>query len=114
MNPIFLTIRGELALRIIPDSIAHVDGHPILTRSYSIYNDTGKSNAIQFKKEEKLHLEKKDDPDYRGEIIFEKPGRFYRYVAEDEQRLDIFEIQELVEKLSEYRDDPSNWNLPEF
>ena len=56
MKPIFITVAGDLNLRVIPDSLAHVDGHPVITYSYTIYNDRNSGESSEFEKEVKLHL----------------------------------------------------------
>jgi len=95
---------------IIPDTMAHMDGHPILTYTYSIFLDTGFNSPLQARsKESVLHLEKIDDPNYLGHITFEKPGQLFNYTADTDNPLNSDEIQEIIENLTEVRDDPSMW-----
>lgn len=76
MQPIFFTVGAKLPLMVIPDSQAHLDGHAVLTYTYSIYRDRQHGQPAQAKsKETDIHLEKKDDPDYLGYIVFELPGQ---------------------------------------
>ena len=44
MKPFFITVDESLPLMIVPDSVAHMDGHPVLAFSYSIYKRT-KANS---------------------------------------------------------------------
>lgn len=39
MQPIYLHVDNKLPLMIIPDSVAHIDGHPALTYTYVIYKN---------------------------------------------------------------------------
>ncbi|WP_183566610.1 hypothetical protein [Mucilaginibacter sp. SP1R1] len=109
MKPIFITIKNSLDLIIIPDSEAHLDGHVAITASYSIYRNRHQTGDLLIRRESKLHLEKKNDPDYMGTIFFESPQESLSYIADGSQRLSVFEIQELVEKIINYRNTPSLW-----
>jgi len=74
MKPIYITVGNELPLMIIPDSRAHLDGHTILTYTYSIYKNskTASNNLVQ--QESELRLEKHKNINYMGYIIFENPS----------------------------------------
>jgi hypothetical protein len=37
MTPFYCTITGGMTVMVIPDTQAHVDGHPVLTYSYTLY-----------------------------------------------------------------------------
>ena len=39
MQPIYFEVDNHLPLMIVPESDAHMDGHPILTYRYAIYKD---------------------------------------------------------------------------
>jgi hypothetical protein len=110
MKPIYFTLGNRKKLMAIPDTTAHVDGHPVLTYTYSIFLDTGVNTPLQVRsKESTLHLEKIDDPNYLGYITIEKPGQLFNYTADTDNRLNSDEVQEIIENLSEVRDDPSLW-----
>lgn len=112
MKPIHITIAKKRPLVIIPDSHAHVDGHPVLTYTYSVYNDQKKGDKdLVLSKEASLHLEKNDDPDYMGYITFEQPGRLFTYTADGATDLSSDEVQEIIEQVSEYRDTPERWQI---
>lgn len=112
MKPIHITIDHKTSLIIIPDSQAHMDGHPVLTYTYSIYRDqkNGDRNQVS-SKEANLHLEKNNDPDYMGYITFEQPGRLFTYTADGATDLESDEVQEIIEQISEYRDTPNMWQI---
>lgn len=74
MQVIPIPVGARRDLLVIPDSQAHLDGHPILTYTYNIYQDSHDASVIA-RKEAALHLEKKNDPEHLGEIIFELPSR---------------------------------------
>lgn len=96
---------------VIPDTQAHLNGHTIITRTYSIFRDNGAGNPLLSRsKENTLHLEKIDDPDYYGFITFEKPGSLFTYTADGQQDLTSEEATELIEHLSDVRDNPQLWN----
>jgi hypothetical protein len=109
MEPFFTSVGKGLALMIIPDTVAHVDGHPVLTYSYSIYRNQQPNDALQERRENKLHLVRKSDPDYMGTIEFKIPGRSLNYITDGIGRLGPFEIQELVDRINAYRGDSALW-----
>lgn len=110
MTPLFLTLHDGLELMVIPDTTAHLDGHTILTYTYSIFQDIGAGNPLLSRsKESTLHLERIDDPDYYGYLTFEKPGKLFSYLAEGQRELDSNQVQELIEHLSAIRDNPASW-----
>jgi len=114
MKPLYFTLEGGLRTMVIPDTEAHLDGHTILTHTYSIFKDIGAGNPlIARSKESTLHLEAIRDPDYLGFITFEKPGSLFTYTADGQQELTSEEATELVEHLSDVRDNPALWTTSE-
>jgi hypothetical protein len=112
MKPIFITVTPKRPLIIIPDSQAHVDGHPVLTYTYSVYRDQQNGDREQLvDKETNLHLAKNEDPDYMGYITFEQPGRLFTYTADGSSELTSDEVEEIIEQISEYRDTPNLWQI---
>jgi hypothetical protein len=110
MRPIFTTVGKAHHLLIIPDSEATADGHVALTYTYSIYKDHfGGSGQYIERKERKLHLEVKDDPDYVGYITFEQPGKRFCYTADGSEELTGEEVEELIGIINYYRDSPQLW-----
>ena len=93
---------------VIPDTQAHLDGHTIITHTYSIFRDIGAGNPLIARSEEStLHLERINDPEYYGFITFELPGSIFSYTADGQLELTSEETTELIEHLSDIRDNPS-------
>ncbi|WP_345100810.1 hypothetical protein [Mucilaginibacter panaciglaebae] len=111
MQPLYITIDSYTSLVIIPDSEAHVNGHPVITYTYSVYrNDETLSGKFDIRgKYSKQHLEKQDDESYLGYITFELPGKIFTYTPNNLHRLNTEQIEQLVEEISHYRDTPSKW-----
>ncbi len=86
---------------IIPDVQAHLNGHTVLTYTYSIFLDNNKRDPKQvLSKESSLHLQRIRDPDYFGYITFEKFGPRFTYTADGKQELNADEMEQLVEQLT--------------
>jgi hypothetical protein len=111
MRTLYFTLENSLKIMVIPDTQAHLNGHTIITHTYSIFKDNGAGNPLLARtKESTLHLEVIKDPDYFGFITFEKPGAIFLYTADGQQELSSNEVTELIEHLSNIRDNPSLWN----
>ena len=111
MKPIFITISQGISLTVIPDSDAHVNGHPVLTYTYSIFRRK-RSNLSEVADPENLLLpEKKNNPNYLGYITFEQPGKLFTYTADGNDDLSDNDIQEVIEEISHYRDSPQMWSI---
>jgi hypothetical protein len=111
MKPLYFTLAGGLQVMVIPDTQAHLDGHTVITHTYSVFLDTGSGNPLLARsKESTMHLEQIDDPDYYGFITFEVPGSLFTYTADGQRELTSEEATELIEHLSNVRDNPPLWN----
>jgi hypothetical protein len=111
MKTLYFTLDSGLKAMVIPDTQAHLDGHTIITHTYSVFEDTGIGNPlIARSKESTLHLEHIKDPNYWGFITFENPGRLFSYTADGQKELTSEEATELIEHLSNVRDNPALWN----
>jgi hypothetical protein len=111
MKTLYFTLENDLKLMVIPDTQAHIDGHAIITYTYSIFKDTGLGNPLLGRsKENTLHLEEIKDPNYYGYITFERPGSMFSYTPDGQRRLNSNEVTELIEHLSDVRDNPTLWN----
>jgi hypothetical protein len=109
MRPLFFTLSNKLRLMAIPDTHAHMDGHPVISYTYSLYIDRDHgSNDQAERKETSLHLDKNSDPDYLGYITFEQPAHVFSYTP-GQQELTIQEVEEVIERLTIIRDNPSLW-----
>lgn len=110
MKPLSITLNDGLKLMVIPDTTAHLDGHTVLTYTYSIFRDIGAGNPlISRSRESTLHLEEINDPEYYGFLTFEKPGKLFTYTTDGRQELDSAQVRELIEHLSDIRDNPASW-----
>ncbi|RCH55302.1 hypothetical protein DJ568_08960 [Mucilaginibacter hurinus] len=105
MQPIFITLLNGRQLMIIPDTLAHLNGHAILTYTYSIFlHDHHDEVHAAITKENALHLQQNDDPEYCGYLTFEKPDSLFTYVTDGQNELESDEIEEIIEELSHIRD----------
>jgi hypothetical protein len=109
MKPIFFTLASNRHVMVIPDTEAHMNGHPLITYTYSLFIDQDKESPGQaLGKESTLHLEKIEDPNYLGFVAFEKPANVFSYTR-GKQELTIKEIEEVIEHLTLIRDNPPLW-----
>ncbi len=108
MKPFNLTVGNSLKVTVLPDSEAHMDGHPVLTYSYRLYNNKSLSADDIGEKESKLHLENDSDPNFMGVILFEAPDRLFTYEP-GHQQLSRDQLEELIEQITHYRDSPAKW-----
>lgn len=109
MRPLFFITQNKLPLTIIPDTMAHVDGHPVLTFTYSIYK--GQSEELLQARTNRQHLENIHDPDFMGVITFEAPGKMFTYTPHNGHSLESREVEEVIEFLNEFRDNPAHWKF---
>jgi hypothetical protein len=114
MTPITLTLQNGKKLMVIPDTVAHLNGHAILTLTYSIFADDGDHTPQKNRsRENTLHLDRIDDPSYYGFITFEKPGQLFTYNGDGELELTVDEVEEIIESLSRIRDNSALWASPD-
>ena len=113
MTPIFFKVGGNRPVKVIPNTQAQVDGHPVLTYTYNVYRDSGNDDFDEQQQESELLLEKKLDPSYLGYITFEDPGKMFTYTADGREELTSDEVEEIIENISHYRDHPGMWSLDE-
>ena len=110
MSPIFFKINPGLEVMIIPDTQAHANGHQIITYTYSVFkDDSGADPTIEQTKSSELHLTKHKDPNYMGFITFEDPGKLFTYTADGKLELSSSQVEEIIEHISHYRDNPGMW-----
>jgi hypothetical protein len=114
MKTLFFTLENNLKIMVIPDTQAHLDGLTIITYTYSVFKDSGLGNPLLARsRESTLHLERITDPGYYGFITFERPGSLFTYTADGGRELTAEESTELIEHLSNVRDNPALWNEPD-
>jgi len=106
MTPLFFTLENHRALKIIPDTRVHLDGHPILSYNYSIFLAGKKEPLKNIDKPSEVNI---NDPDYLGYVTFEQPGKLFTYTAVEGQALKAGEVEEVIEYLSHIRDNPALW-----
>lgn len=112
MKPFFFILHTDRSVMILPDTLAHLDGHTIITETYSVFNDTGRYDPnIPRSKESSQHLEDNRDPDYLGYIRFEVPDKLFSYQPGHLHRLHTDEVEELISLISEVRADPKIWTV---
>ncbi|MDB5158122.1 MAG: hypothetical protein JWR50_2829 [Mucilaginibacter sp.] len=104
MEAFYFNIGARLSLKVVPETRVYMDGHPILTNLYSIYKD-GDSTESSPQDDQ----QKQGDPNYMGYITFEMPGRVFNYIADGQQDLSREEMEEAVEQISNYRNNPALW-----
>lgn len=110
MSAIFFTISPGLKVMVIPDTKAQANGHQVITYTYSVYQDSGDDYTMQEEsKQSELHLTKHHDPNYMGYITFEDPGRLFTYTADGKLELNSSQVEEIIEHISHYRDNPGMW-----
>lgn len=109
MRPINVNIGTNLHLLVVPDSEAHVDGHPVLTYIYDIFRNRKIAEGQPVNADENLGPQKKVNPDYMGHITFEQPGKIFLYTADGTESLTSDEVEQVIEQITHYRDTPSLW-----
>lgn len=113
MNAFYITINKSDQLMIVPDVDVYVDGHPVLTYVYSIFSgdEDGPFTGTEVRKKENLlHLDKTTNRNYFGYVKFDIPGKVFTYMPDDDNRLSTAEIEEVIQNISNYRDDPQQWS----
>lgn len=111
MKPMYFEVDDHLPLIVVPESDAHMDGHPVLTYSYAIFKKNENPFDMPAAADKLLAADKVSNPDYLGKLIFEYPGKLFTYEAGKVSQLGEGEISELIEKITAYRENPSQWRL---
>ena len=74
MKTLHFILQNDLKVMVIPDTEAHLDGHTIITHTYSVFKDIDAGNPlIARSKESTLHLELIKDPYYFGTSRLKNP-----------------------------------------
>ncbi|MES2378885.1 MAG: hypothetical protein V4553_19995 [Bacteroidota bacterium] len=98
---------GHIPLMVVPETRVYMDGHPILTHSYSLYKDGADDNPEEVLSPD--DQKKQSNPNYLGYITFEIPGKVFNYIADGQYSLSREEVEQAVEQISHYRDNPEMW-----
>lgn len=110
MTPLFFKLTRGPSLMVVPDTEAHLDGHTIITYTYSIFADKDDNDPRQaIAKEKSLHLARHNDPDYFGYISFEQSGRMFTYIADGAIELENGQVEEVIQNLTRIRENPALW-----
>ncbi|MFD1256236.1 hypothetical protein ACFQ3S_05465 [Mucilaginibacter terrae] len=110
MSALFFSIGTSLPVMVIPDTRASANGHDVITYTYSIFKDTSNGNpALEQTKYSELHLQKHNDPNYMGFITFEDPDKLFTYTPDGNVSLSSDQVEEIIEHISHYRDNPALW-----
>jgi hypothetical protein len=110
MAVFYCTIGKTRSLAVVPETRVEMDGHPILTQSYSLYKNTiGNDRELTLWGDDQKQL----NPNYLGYITFEIPGRVFSYVPDGYDSLSRNEIEEVIKQISNYRDNPGAWKYLE-
>ena len=100
---------------ILPDTQAHLNGHAVITYTYNLFLDDSEENAaLMENRQSKLHLESIDDPNYFGLITFELPDKLFNYTSGIVNKLSGAEIEQVIEFLTDIRNNPNLWTTSEF
>ena len=112
MKPFYFTIESDLQVMVIPDADAHMDGHPVLTYSYTLYRtEPGAEQRQPASTDELLTPDKRKDPNYLGTIFFDQPYKAYTYTCDGMNELSGDQVQEIIEKITHYRSNPTLWRI---
>ena len=110
MTPFFCKLPSDLTVMVIPDTQAHVDGHPVLTYSYTLYQaQPGHSEVEMSSTDQLLAPEKTKHKDYLGTIYFEQPYKSFSYTADGMNQLDVEDVEQVIGKITEYRLNQELW-----
>ena len=107
MKPIYIKVNKNKPLMVIPDADGHMDGHPVLTYTYALYDYNGNDPSPDM--DTLLSPDRKDRPDYMGTLTFEQPGKLFSYAADGQQKLSSGELEEAIEQITHYRENPNLW-----
>jgi hypothetical protein len=112
MKPFYFKINESQPIMVIPDTDAHLDGHPVLTYSYTLYKSRpGHSVPNPVKTDQLLEPDKRKNPDYLGTISFDLPYKAFSYISDGMNELSGDEVQEIIEKITRYRKNPNLWAI---
>lgn len=110
MKQIVFHLDSDRTVQVLPDTLIEMDGHPIISYTYSLFKHTGKPHESPRPKPNVLDTDHILDPDYLGFITFEEPGRVFSYTSSGNDILSTDEVTELIEKVTELRENPQSWD----
>jgi hypothetical protein len=74
MQPIYFEVDHNLPLMVVPESDAHMDGHPVLTYNYAIFNDPDQGGDHFTPQDSLLTPEKKQTPTIWAPMFLSNPA----------------------------------------
>ncbi len=86
-----------------------MDGHPVLTYSYNIFYNSKHRAPKQAPDDPAILQDKLSNPDYYGCLAFEDPERLFSFTPDGMRQLTRHELEEIVERVKHYRDNPHLW-----
>ena len=110
MKPIFVTVNNILEIMVVPDSEVHLDGHPIITYSYNLYLMSRNASNDKCNLEDQAELARPSKTNYMG-VIFSNATGVYTYDTNGPLELSEKELNEVIQKIDDYRNSPSLWHL---
>jgi len=111
MKPIYFKLESGRSLIVVPETQLLMDGHPILSLNYNIFNTEKENTAHGVAVNDSATIPDKSDPNYLGFISFEHPGKMYTYTSENDKPLNRTEVEETIELISHIRDNSNLWQI---
>jgi len=111
MSPIFFTVDHNMPLMIVPNVEVHLNGHTVLTYTYDVFLNKNEQNALQGNTLNDVIKDKANNAGYLGFITFERKDNNYKYSGDGAVQLSRAIIEEIIEKIKLYRQNPGSWPL---
>jgi len=112
MKAFYILVNKIMPVIVIPDADAHVDGHPVLTYSYTLYkSDQGMEVIFTLDTDALIAPAKRKHPDYLGTIYYEELKSEYTYSADGLNELGHHEVAEIIKLIVYYRNNPAIWRI---
>jgi len=108
----YFNLNDEFQVTVIPDADAHMDGHPVLTYSYTLYRfESGHKKRLKDDLERMLGPDKINNPGYLGTLYFDQPYKAFSYTSGGKDELTGDQVESLIRMISNYRQNPTLWRL---
>ena len=112
MKPFYFKIEQNVQVMVIPDAAAHVDGHPVLTYSYTLYEvPSGSPHPGSAYADALLTPDKRKNRNYFGTLVFDQTNGIYEYVCDGINELSGDQVQEIIQRITHYRENPTLWRI---
>ena len=112
MTPIQIRINDTLFI-VVPETRFESDGHPILTYNYHLFKteDDDEPHAPQPTVQAMFYDKSVENPYYYGYVSFVYPDKLFSYTSNDERHLPSDVVEEVIEKITYYREHPNLWKM---